>query len=76
MRSGEGKMDLEWKDGFVISVRIDDGAAVISANQEGLLSLAGQLAALAAEKPGSHVHYDENNSLEDGSSELIFELTA
>ncbi len=66
-------MDIEWKEGFEISVRIERGAAVISANREGLLSLAAQLAALAEEAPGSHIHYDEWDSLENGSAELIVE---
>ena len=66
-------MDIAWKDGFEIRVRIEGGAAVLSANREGLLSLAGQLAALADEAPGSHIHYDEYDSLEDGSAELIIE---
>ena len=67
-------MTLDWLDGFTIEVRIDDGkTAVISANREGLLSLAMQLTALADQVPGSHIHYDEYNSLEDGSSELIIE---
>ena len=64
-------MHVDWKDGFVIDVRIDNGAAVISANREGLLSLSHQLAALAQATPGSHIHYDESNSLEDGSAEMI-----
>ncbi len=68
-------MNIEWKDGFAISVRADRDAVVISANQEGLLSLAGQLTALAGEAPGSHIHYDAHNSLEDGSTELIVERT-
>ena len=42
-------------------------------DKEGLLSLQQQLAALAEETPGSHIHYDEYNSLEEGSSELIIE---
>ncbi len=67
-------MDMEWKEGFRISVRIDGGAAVVSANREGLLSLSEQLAALAKEeRRGSHIHYDEYNSLEEGSAELIVE---
>ena len=66
-------MDIEWKDGFAISVRVDHDAAVISANREGLLSLAGQMAALANEETGSHIHYDENNALETGSAELVVE---
>ena len=64
---------MEWVDGFVIGVRIIGGAAVISANREGLLSLAGHLAALAEETPGSHIHLDAYNSLEEGSAELILE---
>ena len=65
-------MDIEWVGNYEISVSADgSGAAVITANRAGLLSLAKQLAALADEAPGSHIHYDEHNSLEDGSSELI-----
>ena len=65
-------MTIDWLDGFTIEVRIEDGkTAVISANREGLLSLAMQLTALADQAPGSHIHYDEYNSLEDGSSEMI-----
>ena len=63
-------MSIEWVDGFEIRVSILNNAAVISANREGLLSLAKQLTALAVEMPGSHIHYDEYNSLEDGSAEL------
>ena len=66
-------MIIQWMDGFVIRVSIDDGEAVISANREGLLSLAGQLTELAEEMPGSHIHYDEYNSLEDGSAKLVIE---
>ena len=66
-------MELEWVDGAELRVRIDHGAAVISANREGLLSLAKQLTAMAEAAPGTHIHYDEYNSLEDGSSEMIIE---
>ena len=68
-------MRMEWVDGFEIRVNIENGEAVISANKEGLLSLAKQLAALAEEDPGSHIHYDQYNSLEEGSAELIIEKT-
>ena len=64
-------MNIEWEPDFTIRVTNDNGEVVISANREGLLSLAKQLAALADETPGSHIHYDEHNSLEDGSAELI-----
>ena len=66
-------MNVDWVDGSEIHVRIDRGTAVISANREGLLSLAGQFAALAEGVPGNHIHYDEYSSLEEGSVELIVE---
>ena len=66
-------MEIKWEDGFEIRVRLDERSAIISANREGLISLAGQLMALAGEDPGSHIHYDGNNSLEKGSSEMIIE---
>lgn len=64
-------MDIEWVDGFEIRVKVDHDAVVIAANKEGLLSLAKQLTALAEAAPGQHIHYDEYNSLEDGSTEMI-----
>ena len=66
-------MEVKWVHGFEIRVTVDNGAAVISANKEGLLSLARQLAALADGQPGDHIHYDEHTSLEEGSAELIIE---
>ncbi len=66
-------MTIDWIDGFEIHVSIDTGKVVISANEEGLLSLAQQLITLAEESAGSHIHYDEDNSLEEGSTELIIE---
>lgn len=70
-------MDLHWQDGFEIMASTDGkGAVVLSANREGLVSLARILLALAEEAPGSHVHLDAGNSLEEGSAELILEHTA
>lgn len=66
-------MEIKWISGFEIRVHVKNGEAVISANREGLLSLAMQLKALADGKPGDHIHYDEYNSLEGGSAELIIE---
>ena len=66
-------MKIDWVEGFRISVKTDNGKATISANKEGLLSLARQLQALAEGVPGDHIHFDEYNSLEDGSSEMIIE---
>ena len=64
-------MKIEWVDGFEIRVEVDHDAVVIAANKEGMLSLAKQLTALAEAVPGQHIHYDEDNSLEDGSAEMI-----
>ncbi len=66
-------MDIIWEDGSVINVSIENDTAIISANREGMLSLAKQLTALADGSPGDHIHYDEYNSLEEGSAEMIIE---
>ena len=47
----------------------------ISANREGLLSLASHLIALAGSPAPDHFHLDGYNALEDGSAELIVEKT-
>lgn len=66
-------MRMRWEEGFEIGVRIRGDEVTISANREGLLSLAAILADLANEQPGTHVHLDEHNSLEEGSAELVVE---
>jgi hypothetical protein len=67
-------MNVNWEDGFEIRVKVEAGCALVSANREGLRSLAGILLALAREPgPGAHIHLDAYNSLEDGSDELILE---
>ena len=66
-------MKTEWVNGFVIRVAAENDEIVISANREGLLSLAIQLRMLADGMPGDHIHYDEDNSLEEGSTEMIIE---
>ena len=49
-----------------------ENAVIVNANKEGLLSLANILTALSRETAsGAHVHLDQYNSLEDGSTELI-----
>ena len=68
-------MELNWEDGFVIRFSVERGLAVLSANREGMLSLARHLAALAEAEPGAHIHLDAYNALEDGSAELIIERT-
>ena len=68
-------MIMGWIDGFEIRTAVKSNNIVISANREGLLSLAKHLTALADGEPGEHVHYDEFNSLEEGSTEIIIERT-
>ena len=53
-------MDFNWIDGFSVKVTVQNGAVVVLANREGLLSLANHLTALAADDaPGAHFHLDE-----------------
>ncbi len=66
-------MRFDWVDGFELRVTEDDGGVTISANREGLLSLANHLRALAEEPGQAHFHLDEHNSLEEGSCELVVE---
>ena len=67
-------MEIEWVERSKISVSIQGNKEVtISANKEGLLSLSRQFKALAEGEPGDHIHYDECNSLEAGSSGMIIE---
>ena len=66
-------MELRWEDGFRISTSVQNGEIVITANREGLISLARNIEALAEQEPGAHIHLDEYNSLEDGSVELIID---
>ena len=67
-------MDIEWVEGFEIKAMIRNNEIVLTANREGLLSLAKHLTALANGAPGDHIHYDEYNSLEEGSAEMIIEI--
>ena len=69
-------MEIRWEPGAEVRVRVVGGTVVISANKEGLLSLSGQLSALAGAGAGSHIHYDEYNSLEEGSAEMVVEKAA
>lgn len=66
-------MEIEWIEGFKIKVIARNNEIALSANREGLLSLAKQLTVLANGVPGDHIHYEEYNSLEEGSAELIIE---
>ena len=62
-------------EGFEIKAAAENSEIVISANREGLLSLAKHLTALADGLPGDHIHYDAYNSLEEGSTDIIIVRT-
>jgi hypothetical protein len=64
---------FQWEDGFEIKTESETGYLGISANKEGLISLAHQLLYLAQDSfpAGYHLHYDSFNSLADGSKELV-----
>ena len=68
-------IQFNWEENFEIEVKNEGGEVIISANNEGLLSLARHLLTLAQnEVPiGTHIHLDEYNSLEEGSIGLTFE---
>ncbi|ASA23040.1 Imm32 family immunity protein [Paenibacillus donghaensis] len=73
--SSEMGFKLEWEDNFYIDCSVDKETVKISANQEGLISLANHLLNLAqGEVPlNTHLHFDDHNSLEEGSSQIIIE---
>lgn len=73
--SNDKGFKFEWEYGFEIDARMEFGSVVITANKAGLLSLAKQLLTLAQDEvpAGYHLHFDENNSLEEGSLELIIQ---
>ena len=64
---------IVWEDNFSISVTKSENDICISANSAGLISLAKHCLTLAQESvpAGSHIHYDDYNSLEEGSDEII-----
>ena len=69
----ENGMAFVWEDGFSIKCSIDNDAVKIEANKEGLISLARHLLELAQEDVPEfeHMHFDEYNSLNCNSTELI-----
>ena len=66
-------MQFRWVEGYEIDVKTENGKVLISANREGLLSLASHLITLAQKEGRDHFHLDEYNGLEEGSAELIVE---
>ena len=76
--SPETGICTQWEEGFTIATSGAVGYFVLKANKAGLVSLATHLLTLAQDKvpAGCHIHYDELNSLEDNSIELVIEKTA
>lgn len=68
-------IEYKWENGFEIETKYESGIITIVANKEGLISLANHLLNLAqAEVPVDyHLHFDEYNSLEENSLELIIQ---
>lgn len=66
-------IQCKWETGFEIDVKYENGVVTIAANKEGLISMANHLLNLAQAKvpSGRHLHFDEYNSLEETSIELI-----
>lgn len=71
----ERGIEYKWENGFDIEAKMNNGVIKITANREGLISLANHLLNLAQDDIplGYHLHFDEYNALEDGSIELIIE---
>ena len=74
--------EIKWVDGFEIRtgcfvggmpIGPDGCEMAVSANREGLLSLANILTELAEGAVGDHVHLDVSNALKAGSIQLILE---
>ena len=67
-------IELFWEPDSKINVK-SDNEVLISANKQGLISLASHLLSLAQDEitTGTHIHLDEFNSLEDGSCDLVIE---
>ena len=74
----EGRgIHLEWDENFILRAMVNckNNSVTISGNTEGLISLARHLLTLAQSKVpiGKHLHFDDMNSLEEGSNEMIIE---
>ena len=71
--SPETGVPVQWEGNFDVSTSGTADCFIIKANKDGLISLAIQLLTLAQDNVpiGCHIHYDQFNSLEDDSIDLI-----
>ena len=62
-----------WDEEFELFLEIKEGSAILSANKAGLISLARHILLLARDEfpSGHHWHFDDLNSMNEGSAELI-----
>ena len=65
----------KWEAGFELELHQKNNSMELIANKAGLISLANHLLNLAQDDVplGYHLHFDENNSLKEGSVELIIQ---
>lgn len=70
-------IELKWERGFKIKVEKNNNEVLISANKEGLISLANHLLTLSQDEitEGAHIHLDEYNSLEENSLGIVIAKT-
>lgn len=67
---------FDWSDTAKLKISLDNKAALISGNKEGLIFLGEYLIRLAELNEGTHMHLDDFNVLEQDSPELIIEKLA
>lgn len=74
----ENGFEYQWQTGFDLKIQYEDGSVVITANKAGLYSLANHLLNLSQDEipEGYHLHFDTNNSLEEGSVDLIIQKSS
>ncbi len=67
-------LKIKWEKNFKIKIT-NNKQIILKSNKEGLISLARIFLSLSQDNvpEGYHIHLDESNSLQDGSSELIIE---
>ena len=75
MYTPEKGLRIEWEEKFSIKIAQENGCILLTANENGLISLAKLLLSIAEKNVPNHyhIHLDDTNSLEDGSLEIIIE---
>ncbi len=73
--NSEKGITYKWMDGFDLETKFENGLISIIGNKEGLISLANHFLNLAQDNipSGHHLHFDEYNSLNEGSIELVIQ---